>query len=1039
MGDLNEKTEAGQARVEPRHSGSRMRRHGGGDRASPETGEPGVLQALRDSEAKLSAILNSTLNGIITIDESGRIASFNPAASSIFGYSPDEVIGKNVNALMPEPDASRHDGYIRRYLETGEKRIIGIGREVVGRRKDGSLFPMRLGISEGAANGKRFFTGIVTDISELKRVEVEARAMREDYRRLMEDAVFGVFQVAADGKVINANSTLALMFGYDSAEDFKSGVPNITEAYIEPERREELLRLLEEKDAVHGFQAQVRRKDSSAMWVSMTARAVRDAQGAIVRLEGAIENITERVIASDLRRARERQQGAVSELGLQALAGADLSSLMDRAAKLLAETLGVEFCKVLELLPDGEALLLRAGVGWKEGRVGRSLEGARFESQGGYSLLIAGPLIVEDLETEQRFRVSPLLKEHQVRSGISVIIQGAGRPFGILGAHTASRRSFSRDDINFVQSLANVLAMAIERKQAEEEKARLLARVEEQRQRLDSIIATIPGIVWEFKGDPGESISGVNFVSDYISVMLGYSPQEVEAESFWSSVIHPDDISRVKENFRKVFRSGEGASTEFRFIAKDGQPVWVEARMLPVSHESGRVVEVGGVSMDIGERKRAEEGVGQALRAERVAREEAERAQERLRLLVEASALLAAALPDQPLPLENVARLVVPYLADWCLIDLLADDINLQRVAVVHTDPKMVKFAQEINKRYPIDRSDDYGVAKVLRTGSPEFYEEIPEELLVMVSRDDERLRILRNLRLKSAVCAPIVARGRTFGAVTLISAESGRRYTRSDLATAEELARRIGLAIDDSRLYQELREANEAKDEFLGLISHELRTPITAIYGGARVLRLRGNRLDEGNREHMIADIEQESERLFRMVENLLALARVELGQKAATEPVLAQRVIDKVVTSFSQRKPGRRLEVRVDPDLQPLWAEPVYLEQVLRNLLGNADKYSGPDAPIDIVAVPRDGLVDISVLDRGPGISPEEVDLIFERFYRSQRTSSRASGIGMGLTVCKRLVEAQSGKIWARPREGSGLEVGFTLPLYDGGEETT
>jgi len=167
-------------------------------------------------------------------------------------------------------------------------------------------------------------------------------------------------------------------------------------------------------------------------------------------------------------------------------------------------------------------------------------------------------------------------------------------------------------------------------------------------------------------------------------------------------------------------------------------------------------------------------------------------------------------------------------------------------------------------------------------------------------------------------------------------------------------------------------------------------------------------------------------------MVENLLVLARLELGQEVATEPVLAQRIIGKLASAFKQRRPARPVIINVDQESAPVAAEPHYLEHVLRNLLTNADKYSPSDSPIEIETRTNDGETEIAILDRGPGIAPEESEIIFERFYRSDRTANRAAGIGLGLTVCKRLMEAQAGRVWARPREGGGLEIGVTLPIY-------
>jgi K+-sensing histidine kinase KdpD len=316
--------------------------------------------------------------------------------------------------------------------------------------------------------------------------------------------------------------------------------------------------------------------------------------------------------------------------------------------------------------------------------------------------------------------------------------------------------------------------------------------------------------------------------------------------------------------------------------------------------------------------------------------------------------------------------------------------------------------------------------------------ERIDASALAPIVQDERHREILEELGFTSYMAAPLVARGRLFGALTFATAGESRRYTRQDLSLAEELARRGALALDNARLYDDsqriqdaLRVALEAKDEFLGVMSHELRTPITAIYGGARVLRSRAERLDEESKGRLMEDIEQESERLFRMVENLLVLSRLELGQEVATEPVLVQRLLAKLTASFKQRRSGRPVTLSAPDDLKPAAAEPHYLEQIIRNLLSNADKYSPPESPIDVKVEDGDGVIEVSIMDRGPGIAPDEMELIFDRFYRSDQTAKQAAGIGLGLTVCKRLAEAQAGRIWARPREGGGLEVGITLPI--------
>jgi K+-sensing histidine kinase KdpD len=360
------------------------------------------------------------------------------------------------------------------------------------------------------------------------------------------------------------------------------------------------------------------------------------------------------------------------------------------------------------------------------------------------------------------------------------------------------------------------------------------------------------------------------------------------------------------------------------------------------------------------------------------------------------------------------------------------------RAAISHADPEKEALIRELHSRYAPRPGDTHPLLEMIQNQKAVLIEEIEEPALGQIVHDERHREILNELGFKSYIAAPLIARGHLFGALTLAKSAGSRHYTQRDLLLAEEFARRAALALDNARLYEEsqrtqdaLRGALDAKDEFLGVMSHELRTPITAIYGNARVLRSRAERLDGESKNRMIEDIEQESDRLFRIVENLLVLSRLELGQEVATEPVLVQRLVAKLVASFNQRRPGRQIEVDISDRLEPVAAQPSYLEQILRNLLSNADKYSPAETPIRVEASARGGEIDIAILDRGPGIAKDEIAVIFDRFYRSARTASHAAGIGLGLTVCKRLTEAQAGRIWVHPRDGGGLQAGITLPI--------
>ncbi len=416
------------------------------------------------------------------------------------------------------------------------------------------------------------------------------------------------------------------------------------------------------------------------------------------------------------------------------------------------------------------------------------------------------------------------------------------------------------------------------------------------------------------------------------------------------------------------------------------------------------------------------------------------RANESLRLIADVGARMGSSL-EYDEAITSLARLPIPAFADYCWVDVVEDDGTVRRAAIETRDPEQRPVAQAVQAAAFEGGRTPGQIANLLRRGQSRLIEEVTEQTLQTMADSAAHLQALQRLGPRSMMQVPLKARGRVLGVLTFVLVREDRRYTRADLALAEDIAQRAALFVDNARLYTEmqrkeaeLRRANEAKDEFLSMMSHELRTPLTVINGGARILRTRSEQLDEPTRSSIIADIEQESERLFRMVENLLAMAHIEFSEDVSVEPVMAQRLLDRVVEWFQQRRPDRPVELRVEPGLHALAAEPTYLEQVVRNLLSNADKYSPEGQPIEVRAAPEGtGAVAIRVLDRGIGVEPHELERIFERFYRSERTARLVGGSGVGLALCKRLVEAMSGHMWARNRKHGGLEVGFILPTYE------
>jgi PAS domain S-box-containing protein len=225
------------------------------------------------------------------------------------------------------------------------------------------------------------------------------------------------------------------------------------------------------------------------------------------------------------------------------------------------------------------------------------------------------------------------------------------------------------------------------------------------------------------------------------------------------------------------------------------------------------------------------------------------------------------------------------------------------------------------------------------------------------------------------------------------------------------------------------LEASSAVKDEFLGLISHELRTPVTSIFGNAVLLadRLKVNDPEAG----MIRDISDDADRLLRIVENLLQLTRLGAGSSVDREPQVLDHTVRAAVGSRLRRHPDRPINLTIGHGSVVVEAEGVALEMVVENLLSNADKYSPPGAPIDVVMEADDRTATVRILDRGIGITNDIAGDVFTAFFRTDRARRTAGGIGVGLAVCKRIIDAHDGRIWAGPREGGGSELGFELPL--------
>jgi signal transduction histidine kinase/DNA-binding response OmpR family regulator len=421
----------------------------------------------------------------------------------------------------------------------------------------------------------------------------------------------------------------------------------------------------------------------------------------------------------------------------------------------------------------------------------------------------------------------------------------------------------------------------------------------------------------------------------------------------------------------------------------------------------------------------------QALHAEIAERK---RAQEALHFLAEASRLLAGSL-DYETTLQSVAQLSVPFLADWCAVDILEPDHSLREL-VAHVRPGSLEPTRSARFRHPHDDDLEHGVPHVLRTGESDFMPEISDELLAATARDQAHLEQLRTLGFRSYMCTPLRVHGRTLGAITFVTCDSGRRYTSADLQLAEDLARRAALAVNSARLYREAHEAILARDEFLSIASHELKTPLTALQLQVQAL-LRTTRktglsnITAERLAHKLTVADQQIERLADLINDLLDVARIRMGRiDIRLEEVNLAQVVRDVLARFEEQiaQSGCEVLLRAD-ELAPTCGDQARLEQVVTNLLSNAIKY-GAGGPIEIDVITEGAAVQLRVRDRGIGIAPEHLERIFIRFERAV-SSNHYGGLGLGLYIVHQIVEALNGTIRVSSELGVGSTFTVTLPL--------
>jgi PAS domain S-box-containing protein len=573
------------------------------------------------------------------------------------------------------------------------------------------------------------------------------------------------------------------------------------ELLVREEDREEL-RSGGTDGAGHPLVWQLRDREGGLHWMRTLLEEV---GGAAPRVRGLMVDVTAERTASDQLANEVRRVALASTVGALLNEAGSLDALLQRSAESIVETLEGAAVGIWTVDESGVTLVLRASAGADPGPDGDLRRVPVGEPGIGRIAEERAPYLTNDVAADPVGEDRDWVREQGVVAfaGYPLLLQD--RVLGVLTLF--SRTELAAESLDSLGVVAERLALVIDQKQSHE-------RLREREAQLAAAqrIAGLGSWEWEVGGN------AVSW-SDELYRMFGLEPQSEPCtfESYLARV-HPGDRERVGAILERAVREGGGFDFEQRIVRPRGEVRTLHSRGHAIAGKNGETVRLVGTSQDVtGQRDAAAREL--ELLHEQALRRVAEQAEKRSRLLAEVSRNLASSL-DFEVTLRNLAFTVVPDVADWCTIDVVGEDGRTHRVVTAHPDPEKQRLAEELGRRYPAGEDAGHGVPHVLRTGKPELVPRIPHELLESVAVDEEHLRMIEELDLRSYMVVPLIARGRTLGAITMICAESGGEYDTTDLAFGEELANRAALALDNARLYRDAERARAHTARILSSIS---------------------------------------------------------------------------------------------------------------------------------------------------------------------------------------------------------------------------
>ncbi|UPV76005.1 PAS domain S-box protein [Halorussus limi] len=874
-------------------------------------------ERLREEEALIEEIFETSPVAFAVRDADGELLRANERAAELVGIGSGEIPAEDgVERAWTVYDADgeplAEDEYpVARVLETGDPVY---NEEVVVEQPSGRRVHLSVSVAPVREDDEiRRVVSAAEDITELKETQFELERRHEE----LETELSEVFSRIADAffalddewRFTYVNDEAENLLNQSERELVGENIWDAFSAAVGTTFQHEYERAMETQEPV----SFVEYYPPLATWFEVKAYPSETGLSVYFR------DVTARVERKGELQNHVKQQRAVAEFSQAALEDRPLDDLFDEAVELVCETLDHDYCKVLELDPDGDELLLRNGVGWPEGAVGSATVAADRGSQAGYTLASEQPVVVANLETDERFAGSDLLTSNDVTSGVSTVIGSADDPWGILGTHDAEERDYADHDVQFVQSIAHILTTAIRRREREQ-----------QLERYETIVETVDDGIYIVGPDGTFSMVNSSFAEP-----LGYDREDLIGTC--PSALYDEETVSAVERLQREILDGErtSATIEHPLFTADGGSFPAETTFVLRRTEGGDHERVG-VTRDITERKRFE----QTLTA-----------------LHESSR-------------ELLQRETADAVAE-SVLQTTTDVLGIRGAGIYLYDAEREELAPAAVSDYVADIFGDlptFGPGDEALTWRA-FADETTIALDDVANTD---LAYRDDTPLRSGLWIPLGDHGVLAVVSTEVGAFDADDRTLADLlaATAEAALDRVERERERRQHERELEAQNERLDAFASMLAHELRNPleIAQIYLDMGVESTVGDDEDASS----FSEVERALDRIEEMIDTLLVVTRRD-GPVDTTEPV---NLGDVAREWWDELDPRGTLAVETDREIL---ADPSRLRQLLENLYRNADEHAGPDVTVRVGDLPGG----FYVADDGPGIPQEVREEVFDPGY--------------------------------------------------------